>query len=89
MSCDFNLLLLLVFFFLLSKNKLLLTNLNFRAYIESLIKNLEQKVTLDGLFDNVRGELSQRKPEVSSLPLEFSLTSSLLPFRLNPGDSKG
>lgn len=45
----------------------------------------EEKLVLKDLFAKVREDLSQRQPRVSSLPLEFSLTSSLLPLCLNQG----
>ena len=45
----------------------------------------EEKLVLKDLFAKVREDLSQRQPPVSSLPLEFSLTSSLLPLCLNQG----
>ena len=46
---------------------------------------------LEDLFANVRGDLSQKQPAISSLPLEFSLTSFLIPLCFNPAaeESKG
>ena len=58
----------------------------FRYYIETIVKYMkEEKLVLKDLFAKVREDLSQRQPRVSSLPLEFSLTSSLLPLCLNQG----
>lgn len=45
----------------------------------------EEKLVLEDLFAKVREDLSKRQPGVSSLPVEFSLTSSLLPLCLNQG----
>ncbi|XP_015773272.1 PREDICTED: uncharacterized protein LOC107351491 isoform X1 [Acropora digitifera] len=55
-------------------------------YIQTMVKYMtEEKLVLKDLFAKVREDLSQRQPPVSSLPLEFSLTSSLLPLCLNQG----
>ncbi|XP_068750368.1 uncharacterized protein [Montipora capricornis] len=61
-------------------------------YITSVVKYMkEENMLLEDLFANVRGDLSQTQPAISSLPLEFSLTSFLIPLCFNPAaeDSKG
>lgn len=57
-------------------------------YIESVLNNL-QNVMLPDMFDKVRAELREKRPEAFSLPVEFSLSSSLLPLCLSPGDNEG
>lgn len=61
-------------------------------YIKSVVKYMkEENMLLEDLFANVRGDLSQKQPAISSLPLEFSLTSFLIPLCFNPAaeESKG
>ena len=61
-----------------------------RYYIKSVLKHLsDNTVMLGDLFDKVRRDLMDKQPATCSLPVEFSLTSSLLPLCLNPGDCEG
>ena len=56
-----------------------------------MVRNVEEEnVMLEELFDNIRRDLSQKEQtEACTLPLEFSLNSSLPLICLNPGDSEG
>ena len=60
----------------------------FRAYIQSVVENLQQdsNMMLADLFDRVRADMERQS--VSS-PVEFSLTSSPLPICINPEDIRG
>ena len=55
-----------------------------RYYVDSLVKHLKtEDLSVEDLFTQIREELSVLK--ASSLPVEYSLTRSGLPFCLNPG----
>ena len=61
----------------------------FRAYIKSLVENLQQEsnMMLADLFDRVRADLESK--EAVSSPVEFSLTSSPQPICINPEEGQG
>jgi len=56
-------------------------------YIKSVVKNLQQEsLMLDALFDKVREDFLKNQPSACGLPVEFSLTSSLLPLCVNSAE---
>ena len=57
----------------------------FRAYIQSVVKNLSEhsNMMLADLFERVRADLTDQSV---SIPVEFSITSSPLPICINPDE---
>ena len=67
----------------------LFVSLIIRDYIKCLLANLEDdRIMLCDLFDKVRDELRKKNPDCS-VPIEFSLSSSLFPLRLKTENNEG
>ena len=67
----------------------LFVSLIIRDYIKCLLANLEDdRIMLCDLFDKVRDELMKKNPDCS-VPIEFSLSSSLFPLRLKTENNEG
>ena len=67
----------------------LFVSLIIRDYIKCLLANLEDdRIMLCDLFDKVRDELRKKNPDCS-VPIEFSLSSSLFPLCLKTENNEG